>query len=680
MIKKINFARYFKIVLPYLIIIVCSLASTYVLFFPGLAEGDDLYFHLGMIEDVYLGFLDGHFGLSTNHYFYGGFALDTFGFYGPFSHNFAAFILYCFSWAGATAISTYKFSIFASAIIGGIFSYYLGRKVSKNEVVGIIAGVAFVFMPYRIFCALCRCAFSETVAMSFIPLVFYGLYAIFNDKLFSINPYISLAVGAIILVLCHPYTAVITATIALIFIACNINKLFEKREGFNIWPFVGGTALIIFMGVAFSFFNTLNTIGSNLYRVSDESINWTSLEHVIESTDASFFFSGLLNVVWLMSVYGTELWIDENVTFIIFGIIIYFMSMCFVAITDHCLNKLPKNKWYRYPGIFVAAFLLPFITNQRLEVYLAIVISLFLYIFITLLSANNSDKEAKKENWPLLNEVLFLSVSLVFSLMLIFYPNIWKVMPRVYREGQFAWRAWSVVSFLLTYLVIVILKYSKANKKSLITASIIVVSILTMTMGTIEKRGYFQANRNVVTKVDKEFVTTMFYSGALNEMVPSVFYDDTYVSQYVNSLYSRVSFAVRYGQDFIRTTSDYYDPAFLTGNGAALIIEMKTPSTIFEVAVNSENAFVQFPQFYQEGYYANFSGKKIAAQNVDGLITFNLEQGVYSMNISFERFQGFSFLASLFYVSLVSMVGAGVFGIWYRKRLYGQKSVTKANN
>lgn len=84
MIKKINWPWLLKIVLPYLIIIACSLVSTYVLFFTGLAEGDDLYFHLGMIEDIYLGFLDGQFGLSTNHYLYGGFALDTFGFYGPF--------------------------------------------------------------------------------------------------------------------------------------------------------------------------------------------------------------------------------------------------------------------------------------------------------------------------------------------------------------------------------------------------------------------------------------------------------------------------------------------------------------------------------------------------------------------------------------------------------------------
>ncbi|NLB48653.1 MAG: hypothetical protein GX813_02255 [Erysipelotrichia bacterium] len=673
MIKKINWLKLIKIVLPYLIIIACSLISTYVLFFTGLADGDDVVFHLAMIEDVYLGFLDGHFGLSTNHYFFGGFALDTFGFYGPLSHHFAAILLYCFSWAGATAISVYKFSIFSSAIIGGIFTYYLGRKMSKNEIVGIIAGVAFVFMPYRIFCALCRCAFSETIAMSFIPLVFYGLYSIINDERFSINPYISLAVGAIVLVLCHPFTAIITATFALIYIACNLTKLFKKRDGFNIWPFIGGTVLVIFMGVAFSFFNTLNTLGSGLYRVSDEYISWTNLEYVASTTKDSFLFSGLLNLVWLTIAADADWWMNESVSFIILGVIIYFISMSFVAITDKGVSRLPKNKFYRFPLMIIAAFFLPLITNQRLEVYLAITVSLLLYFLFSFYSAKKSTEEKESDNAFPLSEVLFLSISLVFSFMILFNPTIWYYLPSFYRQGQFAWRFWSIVSFLLTYLVIVLLKYSKPKKSILLATSIAVVSLLTVSMGNLEKRGQYQINVNIITEVDKEFVTPLVYSGAQNEMVPLVFYDEEYSSEYMNSLFYRVSFAVRYGQDFIRTPNDYYTPAFLRGNGTIILTEMKTPTAKFAVTVNSESAFVQFPQFYQDGYYANFKGKKIAAQNVDSLIAFELEQGNYSLNISFERFKGFTFLTSLFYVSLGSMVGAGIFGVWYRKRLYNSK-------
>lgn len=678
--KEINWRKLVNIFLPYFIILIVSFASTYVFFFPGLAGGDDLDFHLAMIEDVYLGYRDGQFGLSTNHYLLGGLALDTYGFYGPFSHHAAALLMYCFSWAGMTAISAYKTCVIISSFIGGIYSYYLARKISKNEIIGIIGGIAFVLMPYRIFCALCRTAFSEAVAMAFIPLVFYGLYSIFNDKRFSINPYISLAVGAIILVLCHPYTAVITATIALIYVACNANKLFTKREGFNIWPYIGGTALIIFMGVGFSFFNTLNTISSNLYRVSDETINWTSIEHLMDSTRASFWpFSGLINPIYLNRVYGTDAWIDETVTFIIFGIVIYFMSMTLVVITDVCLKKLPYNKWYRHISMVAVAYLLLIITAQRPEIYMAVTFSLLLYMLISFIYEKKPKKEETVNTFPY-SDTFFLVVSLVFVFILIFDPAIWKVMPSVFRQSQFAWRNWSIASFLLTYLIIVVLKQFKGKKNVVITSSIFVISIMTMTMATLEKRGYYQTgNLFVVTEVDKTFVQNQLYSGALNEMVPQVFYEGTYVSEYPNSLYVRVRNTIHFATEHIREIEDYYNPAFLTGDGVLTITEMKTPTTKFDVVVNSDVALVQFPQFYRDGYYANFEGKKVLAQNVDGLIAFELDKGTYTMNISFERFKGYKLLALLFYTSLVLMAGAGGFGIWYRKRLYGEKIVNLDN-
>ena len=62
----------------------------------------------------------------------GGLALDTYGFYGPFSHH-TALLMYCFSWAGMTAISAYKTCVIVSGFIGGIYSYYLARKISKTK-------------------------------------------------------------------------------------------------------------------------------------------------------------------------------------------------------------------------------------------------------------------------------------------------------------------------------------------------------------------------------------------------------------------------------------------------------------------------------------------------------------------------------------------------------------------
>ena len=63
----------------------------------------------------------------------------------------------------------------------------------------------------------------------------------------------------------------------------------------------------------------------------------------MNSTKTFLAFSGLINPIYLNSVYGTPSWINETVTFIIFGIVIYFMSMSLVVITDVCLSLYTAN-------------------------------------------------------------------------------------------------------------------------------------------------------------------------------------------------------------------------------------------------------------------------------------------------------------------------------------------------
>ena len=65
----------FKTYFPYVVLVVAALISCYIYFLPGLAGGDDIAFHLSMVNDVVYGFKHGYFGLSTNHLFMGGFAL-----------------------------------------------------------------------------------------------------------------------------------------------------------------------------------------------------------------------------------------------------------------------------------------------------------------------------------------------------------------------------------------------------------------------------------------------------------------------------------------------------------------------------------------------------------------------------------------------------------------------------
>ena len=225
--SKAEFAKdLFKKIFPYLLIITAAFLSTFVYFNKGIVSGDDIAFHLSMTNDVLYGLKHGYWTISANHLHLGGFALNNFGFYGPLTHYSAAIFTFLFEWAGATPSIGLKAVVILSAVLGGIYTYFFAMKVSKNNrIVSTISAVLFVFLPYRIFCALCRCAFAESVAICFIPIVFYACYSITHDEKYSVHPYVALCVGAIGVILSHAFTGLLTAIFAFVYLIFNIKNL-----------------------------------------------------------------------------------------------------------------------------------------------------------------------------------------------------------------------------------------------------------------------------------------------------------------------------------------------------------------------------------------------------------------------------------------------------------------------
>ena len=109
MIKKDSIINLFKKFFPYVVIIIASVLSCFVYVCNGLAAGDDIGFHLGMVNDLIYGFDHGYFGYSTNHLFIGGFALYNYAYYGPVTHYGAAIYTFLFRGLGASPSDGLKF-------------------------------------------------------------------------------------------------------------------------------------------------------------------------------------------------------------------------------------------------------------------------------------------------------------------------------------------------------------------------------------------------------------------------------------------------------------------------------------------------------------------------------------------------------------------------------------------
>ena len=670
--KKETFINIFKKYFPYAVIVIASILSCFVYVCNGLAGGDDIGFHLGMVNDLIYGFDHGYFGYSTNHLFIGGFALYNFAYYGPVTHYGAAIYTYLFRWAGATPTDGLKFMVFSSAILGGIYMYKLALKMSNGrQAIAVVCSIIFLLLPYRIFCALARCAFAESIAMALIPMVFYGVYSFIHDEDYHVEPYVAFASGAILIVLSHPFTALITVLFGVLYVLFNIKGVIAKFRDKRALISIGAAVVIIIFCVLFYVLNSHHYESSNIYNLSDAERQWTTYEFISEDTSRSFQFSGIINYIFINSRQGDPVWAKDTISALIFSTIVYVISMTVAILIDKLLTNAKYSKYYKHPAACVAAFAFPLIFQVRVEIYLAILISLILYFFISFLV--NKLPDSSEKYVPLYKSVdlYFLIIASIITLALIFVPWAWKLVPPIMYKGQFPWRMYSMLSFLIALLASLIFSRLKTNKIALTITSVIACGLMTMTMGTLEKRVIFEHNPNAIIRVDDEgFAKSIQYSGAQNEMMPQVFYDDTYKAEYTNSLYTTVRNRVLSQSNFIYDLESYIKPVVLEGAGNLEIYEYNTPNNKFHVEITSETALVQFPQFYYDSYEIKQGGKTISkVQNVDGLIAFTLKQGTYDIALSFKPCKAYQVTIPLFYIGAFLLASGGVFGYIYRKKL-----------
>lgn len=653
--------------------------STFLYFKDGLAGGDDIKFHLSMTNEVIYGLKHGYFLISTNHLFMGGFAINNFGFYGPVTHYAAAIFAIMFN---QSAIFGLKDVVILSSIMGGVFMYFLAMKISnKNRIVAIIAALLFVFLPYRIFCALCRCAYAESVAICFVPVVFFGAYSIVHDEEYSVIAYISLAIGAIGVIMSHAFTGMIVAFFGVLYMLMNIHRLIKKRKGFSIWPSVGVTIFVILCCVGFYVANSIYYKNTGLYNLSDEVRQWTTYEHVADSAKNSYAYSGFLNFIVINGWVGRDTWDNTTVSTLIFDLVIYLASIMAAIMVNELFKRLPKNIYYRYLSAVVTALILPIIFQVRIEVWLSLIVSLILLVsfsaYYEFLYKEKDEEPLPEKGLSLVKEpdLWFSIVALFISLLLCLVGGAWEHLPSIMFQAQFAWRMWGVIIFFASMLFTILISKFKFNKPLVLTSIVLVSSLIALSMGLIEKRVYFEKrSEEVITEAGEDYAKEIRYSGAQNEMVPMVFYDDEYHATYPNSLFTFVKNALYTRKNFCYSLEEYKTPVFLEGEGTIEITEYNSPNNTFKVNITSDTSLVQFPQFYYDGYYAYRDGSEIAkGENVDGLLALKLEKGEYTFSLSFKESKYCEVLHPFSFVGYGIMIAGGVFGIFYRTKIIPAK-------
>lgn len=688
-LKNIKGKKLGRLLAIYGFIAAVSVLSCYLFLLDGLPGQDDIYFHMTQCYDVYYGLKNGFYGLSTNHVAMGAFGYNVYLFYGALPHYLVAFTFLITEWMGSSLIGCYKFIVILSMFVSGVFTYLLALRVSKgNTAIGLVGATLYILFPYRIFCIFWRGAFAESVGMAFIPMLFYGLYRILNDKEFYVAPFVNTILSIVFLVLSHPFTALLSVCFALVYLLCNIKKLIKalKRKPTPLFTVL---SLVLVVGLVFFYvIPTFAAKSSGLYVVNDPVRVWTTYEHMASTVVDTNIFAGFFYIPWITTHFNNSLLGDSfTLSYLFISGFIGILSILLSLIADYFIQKAPKSKYYRFLVDLAVLFILPATLYRRVEVLISLGIYYVLFVLIMLLKdapSPEDDTESKKAFYKN-PDVYFLLVSCSVLLIFLYTGWVWKYVPSIFYQGQFAWRIWSLFDFFAVFVAIYLLSYLQYVKwphKKYIYAIMgtIAISFMSFNEAYLEKRApYIYDGGYPYTLIDYSFAEGVTSEGSANEYMPLVFAQDDYVPKYSNSLYYPIDYALAYRTNFIHSLEDYnsarYCPRALEGSATVKATKLRTPEVSLDATVTSDNTLIQIPQFYYSGYAAKItdvssnSSSYAEVVDTDGLVSFKVASaGTYTVEVTYRGTGSYRIGKYIFILSAVGLVALGVGGYYYRKK------------
>ena len=212
-IQKIFTSKY----IGYILIFFLSCIIIAPIFSMDLTQNNEARLHMARIFSINSVLKDGVFPPIIDYKYINGFGYALNLFYGPITTYIPIIFLNLLGTSGLAL----KVFAFLTVFLSGITMYNFIYIVTKRHLVATIGAIIYISVPYKLSNIFSRSAVGEYTAFIFIPLVFEGLYNIFNDK----GKSYLLGIGIIGLILSHTISTVYIAIFAFIYLLLNINKL-----------------------------------------------------------------------------------------------------------------------------------------------------------------------------------------------------------------------------------------------------------------------------------------------------------------------------------------------------------------------------------------------------------------------------------------------------------------------
>lgn len=224
--------------------IFCIVAvSTSGLFVKYYLFGHDLLYHLLRIEGLKDGFLSGQFPVRVHPNWINGWGYGAPLFYGDITLCLPAIL----RMIGFDIQASYKAYVLFMNALTAVLSYYSFAKISKSKYIGLSCSAIYTLSLYRLIDIYTRAAFGEYAAMTFLPLIVFGIWHALMDDIEAEN-YLREWVAPVIGLSGMLQTHILTCEMVAVFIAIigviEIKKIIRKRTLLYILEVLGFTILV----------------------------------------------------------------------------------------------------------------------------------------------------------------------------------------------------------------------------------------------------------------------------------------------------------------------------------------------------------------------------------------------------------------------------------------------------
>lgn len=195
MLKKQNNKIIYKIFLALSFFVLSLLFSLPLMRHGVIYSGDDLSYHIARLNELFLNYKNGNYfvGISSFEFSKIGYPVNLFY---PWVTLLPFVILRILT--GKAILSIYLGISFYS-FLTLVFTYICTLRLSKNnKLQSFITAVIYTFCAYRVIDIFARFALGEFLSLTFLPLVFYGFFAIMFGK-YNDWPYLGLGLSFIML-------------------------------------------------------------------------------------------------------------------------------------------------------------------------------------------------------------------------------------------------------------------------------------------------------------------------------------------------------------------------------------------------------------------------------------------------------------------------------------------------